>query len=305
MRWYLPSWNGDVRIEAVGESQSKVVVIDPTPAELLALDRLEVLFAKKTWLKDAWLASGTKLWTQGTAYKTGARQETILHAPLSKVAPVVVKALKAGKQTLTAVVLKDGRVETVEGTDQVKLEPLAAKAETEGKAAATVKRPTPCCPDCYVDACAPATEVLLDFLSPEEHEDWAKHRAIVVEGGITGNRYLISHRHGLYAARNGRICYDLDDQVVVHFHDQRVPPEEEVLAAKLILEHAEPWLRNEATMFGGGRDVFKNPFGDFQDGVPDSVFTERLGREAATFVQAVTGKNPLGERHAMLVPTSE
>lgn len=292
MRWYLPSWNGDVRIEPDGDNRCKVVVIDPTPAELLALEKLALAFSKKTWLKDAWLVPGVKLWTPG---KKANRETTVVYAPLSKVAPVVVKALKAGKQTLTAVVLKDGKVETVEGCDQAKLEPLAAKAEKEAKVAATVKRPTPCCPDCYVDACAPATEVLLDFLTPEEHEDWEKHRAIVVEGGLTGNRYLLSHRNGRHAAEHGRICYDLDDKAVVHFHDQRVPPEEEVLAAKLILEHAEPWLRNEATMLSGRpRMVFKNPFGDGTDGIADSNFTDLFGRRAASLVHAITGKHPLG-----------
>ena len=55
--------------------------------------------------------------------------------------------------------------------------------------------------------------------------------------------------------------------------------EEEVLAAKLILEHREPWLRNEATMLSCNSSVlvFKNPFGDVNDGVPDANFTSRLG----------------------------
>lgn len=284
MRWYLPSWNGDVRIEPIDDNTCKLVVVEPTLGELAALAKLKAAFGKKTWLKKSWLATDKDFWVTAD-YRQGAAQETIILAPLSKVAPVVVRMLKAGKQTLTAVVLKDGKVETVQGADQQQLEPLAEKA-VEAKVAATVKRPTPCCPDCYVAACAPATEVLLDFLSPEEHEDWQKHRAIVVEGGITGNRYLLSHRHGHYAARHGRICYDLDDDVVVHFHDQRVPPEEEVLAAKLILENAEPWLRNEATVFGAHLMRFKNPFGDSSDGVWDSNSTHAFG----VWAGALTGR---------------
>jgi hypothetical protein len=178
----------------------------------------------------------------------------------------------------------------------VKLETVAEKAE-QAKAAATVKRATPSCPDCYVDACAPATEVLLDFLTPEQHEDWARERAIVVEGGITGNRYLLSHRHGPRAAHHTRICYDLDDDRVVHFHDNRVPPEEEVLGAKLVLEHAEPWLRNEATMLGGGSCVFKNPFGDGGDGVWDATLMNKVGRSFATVTEVLTGRNPLPRRN--------
>jgi hypothetical protein len=67
---------------------------------------------------------------------------------------------------------------------------------------------------------------------------------------------------------------------VVHFHDRRVPPEEEVLAAKLILEHAEPWLRNEATLWSAGAMIFKNPFGNGMDGVEDATFTQRIGQGA-------------------------
>jgi hypothetical protein len=118
---------------------------------------------------------------------------------------------------------------------------------------------------------------LLTFLNEEEHEDWAKERAIVVTGGLSGHRYLLAHRHSKTAAKIGRVCYDLDDRCVVHFHDNSVPPEEEVLGAKLILEHREPWLRNEATHFGRTNVRFKNPFGDFYDGVADAMMTQQIG----------------------------
>ena len=106
---------------------------------------------------------------------------------------------------------------------------------------------------------------------------------MIVTGHLTGHRYLLAHRHSEKAARLGKICYDIDDHGVLHFHDNSVPPEEEILAAKLILEHREPWLRNEAACLGNddGSDgfdfVFKNPFGDGSDGVPDSVFTGEIG----------------------------
>jgi hypothetical protein len=108
-----------------------------------------------------------------------------------------------------------------------------------------------------------------------------------VHGGLSGNRYILAHRHSERARRQGRICFDVDDQMVVHFHDWTVPPEEEVLAAKLILEHREPWLRNEATMLGPQFNFreglricvmkFKNPFGGFSDGVPDANLTRAIG----------------------------
>jgi len=160
-------------------------------------------------------------------------------------------------------------------------EPAEGKPEAkEPKAAATVRRPTPSCPQCLEGAVEPATEALLAFLDDEQHRSWAKTRTIVVEGGITRNRYLLAHRNSSTAAKIGRICYDLDDQCVAHFHDLTVPPEEEVLAAMLILAHREPWLRNEATMLGLRHDVirFKNPFGDGMDGAYDAQFMRSIGQ---------------------------
>ena len=96
-------------------------------------------------------------------------------------------------------------------------------------------------------------------------------------GGVTGHRYVIAHRHSSPAVSWGKITFDRDDEIVIHFHDNSVPPEEEVLAAKLILESPhEAWLRNEATAFGG-TDVLKNPFGGVMDGVADASLMSSLG----------------------------
>jgi hypothetical protein len=161
-------------------------------------------------------------------------------------------------------------------------------------------RPTPCCPDCFVEACEPATEVLLSFLTAEQHETWARDRFLVCRGGLTGHRYLLAHRASRLAAKNKRIAWDADDRLVLHFHDWSVPPEEEVLAAMLILQHREHWLRNEATcLVGNGWNVptvlrgklvgfdrvFKNPFGDITDGVTDASMTKLVGMAAQAWAE--------------------
>lgn len=157
--------------------------------------------------------------------------------------------------------------------------PEPPKPVDKAVVAASVQRPTPCCPQCIPGAVEPASEVLLSFLDDEQHESWAKDRCIKVVGGYTGVEYLLAHRHTKRAQKIGRICWSITDECVVHFHGNEVPPEEEVLTAKLILEHREDWLRNEATLFGrspvAGR--FKNPFGDLMDGTADAGFMEDFG----------------------------
>jgi hypothetical protein len=153
------------------------------------------------------------------------------------------------------------------------------------RAAVTIARPTCCCPQCYEgntgEAEDASTEVLLSFLTPEQHEDWKRRRAFVAIGELSGNRYLVAHRRSRTAARIGRSCYDLDDRCVVHCHDNGVPPAEECLAIKLCLEHREPWLANEATKLGAsgrsGTWVFKNPFGGGGDGTEVSALMHDIG----------------------------
>lgn len=301
MRWYLPSWNGDIRAEQAPdwEDRTRITIIEPTTDELLTLGRLEHQFREKGWYdQDA------ALWTpvSDRRRKGAKRQEVIIDAPLNDVAPLMVQNYKPGKQTLTAVVYRDGEVETVDGTQGSEaLAEVADKAvEKKAKKAATVKRATPCCPQCELGSVEPASEVLLDFLDEREHQTWSDDRRIVVRGNRTGHRYLIAHRNSPTAVRLGRVCFDLDDRTVLHFHDNSVPPEEEVLGVKLVLEHREHWLRNEATAIQGSfdragnedlndepRQVFDNPFGDHLDGVADAAIVQTVGSVIMGFARGM------------------
>jgi hypothetical protein len=280
VKLYIPSWNGDFRLEDDGKGGSKLVVHDPTPHEQKIVGEFLRQAQIKGWVDEQDLAT----MTSSGALSTGATMA--ISAPLSKASKILIKLTRPKKQTLTAVSFSDGKLSLIEGADDAAVEKVAEAVEkataTETPAqpakAASVRRPTPCCPDCEVGSVAPASEVLLSFLSEEEHETWARDRAIIVTGGLTGHRYILAHRQSLIAAYNTRMCFDLDDGEVLHFHDNSVPPEEEVLAAKLILEHREPWLRNEATLLGGENMKFKNPFGDLGDGTETAAFVSELGR---------------------------
>lgn len=275
MKLYLPSWNGDFRLEDDGKEGSRLVVHDPTPHEQKIIEE----FLRQA--KDkGWVTADPDL-----DHPYRGKSAIAIAAPLAKASKVLIKLARPKKQTLTAISFSDGKLSVVEGADEEAVEKIsqevdkAAKAEDPEKPAkaASVKRPTPCCPVCEVGSVAPASEVLLSFLSEEEHESWARQRAIVVTGGLTGHRYVLAHRQSEVAAYNTKMCFDLDDGEILHFHDNSVPPEEEVLAAKLILEHREPWLRNEATLLGGNNMKFKNPFGDYYDGTESTALVSQIG----------------------------
>lgn len=277
MKLYLPSWNGDMRLTE-GPDGARLTLADPTPQERVVAGAFLREAARKGWWKGDAPA-------KGEPYEGKAKDIPILTS-IAQASKTLIAVARPKDRTLTAVKFAGGKMEVVEGASSRSLEAVeralakAKASEKDGKeaAAASVKRPTPCCPQCQPGAIGPASEVLLAFLSPEQHEQWARERAILVQGHLSGHRYVLAHRHSTLAQQIGRIAFDVDDQCVVHFHDWSVPPEEEVLAAKLVFEHAEPWLRNEATILGGRRrNVYKNPFGGYHDGTESAAFASGIG----------------------------
>jgi len=294
MNFYLPSWNGDFRLEAVGE-KSALVLHEPTENERIIIGK----FLHEAHRKDLFAGADPG---KGKPY-LGSELRLPLSMSIEKASKLLIKHARPKDRTLTAVKFADGKMEITEGATSEALEKIesdTSKAkDSKGKdkpAGVSVKRATPCCPSCMPGAIEPATEVLLSFLTPEQHETWKDKRVIIVEGELTGHRYLLAHRHSAFGQKVGRICYDLDDSYVVHFHDWSVPPEEEVLGAKLVLENREAWLRNEATCFSGyARDVFKNPFGDVMDGTESSGFAMGFGDELLRLLSPLEKKRVLRE----------
>lgn len=330
MKWFVPSWNGDVRLVPTGAGRCVLIVQQPTPAERDALKAFQKTCKEAGWWKGALGFSVTT---------TDKEIGFDLKGDVLDVGPSLVRAMRGDNPAvLTAFKFDTGGVQTVAGvsTDldaiakrlakeaedakpdahatrayrQEKKSPvpppppppppsaaLAVVAPPKAEAAVSLARPTPSCPQCIPGAIEPASEVLLTFLSPSQHALWARQRQILVLGHRSGHRYLLAHRHSERAQYQGRICFDLDDQQVIHFHDSTVPPEEEVLAAKLILEHREDWLRNEATTFGETDVRYKNPFGDVSDGVDDAVFSHGYGTALLNQERARLGLSPVGDEY--------
>lgn len=266
--FYVPAWAGDHRLVADGDG-SKLIINDPTPAELKILENF-LSFAQG------------KGWTEIEELPTSRNRPVKLTAPVSEAGIKLAKIHheRVLGKTIVAVAYSDGKVEVETLSEEKKTEELVKKADEDpdSKAVAT-KKATCCCPQCIPGVInIHANEVLESFLSPQQHRDWHKHRVIEVEGGITGNRYLLAHRHTKYARKWGRICYDADENFVVHLYDWSVPPEEEVLGVKLAMEHRENWLRNESTVLGQSAKCFKNPFGDVMDGTETGAIMRSLGQ---------------------------
>jgi len=307
--WYFPSFHGDLRLEPDPKNprQTRLSIVEPTAHEQRVLAALETVFRSKGWWQgEDPLYSPPK---GGWLRRRQTMQVVTVAAPLAEIGPVVARHVKPGRSTLTAIHFEGGKVLAIDGveselTDAVhaamaddgpitlpagevpappaepsELPPAPPSRETPD-VAATVQRPTPCCPRCIPGAVAPASEVLLSFLTEEQHASWASDRCLIAIGGFTGVRYLLAHRHTPRAQRIGRVCFSLDDDAVVHFHQTEVPPEEEILSALLILQLREHWLRNEATLFTPHPAIgrFKNPFGGWNDGVWDANTMARMGR---------------------------
>lgn len=293
MKWYVPSWTGDMRLLGAGEEKSVLVLTEPTLREGEIVAKFLEIARKKKWT--------TKSFAEDTPVSKLAENPIELDAHVSVTGAELVRIVTGQKRaSVTGVLHTNGKIEVTETIDPALEEKVAeaAKEPPDKKkepAAATTKRPTPSCPDCEPGAIGPASEVLLTFMDDQQHKDWAKHRVLEVEGGVTGHRYLVGHRHSKSAQDWKRIVYDADNGGVMHFYDWSVPPEEEVLAALLILgSRFEAWLRNEATCLGFGRwtDVLKNPFGGLADGTESAGLFSTVG----ALIAGATGRWGVLER---------
>ena len=101
MRWYFPSWNGDIRIRATDDGRQTVMtIIEPTAHELEVLAGCQNVFRAKGFMHGS-----AKLWKESG---DAQRQEVTLDAPLLEIGLLLVGRLKPGVATLTAVTYESG-----------------------------------------------------------------------------------------------------------------------------------------------------------------------------------------------------
>lgn len=256
LKWLVPSFYGDLRLEAMGKSECRLIVEQATVQELEALKKLQVHAVKKGWCSEKTVLG------QGAA--------NLLTAPIAKVTKVLVKVLKPGRETVSAIRIADGKIEEIHqsvfeddgetppyrggavpdagrSAALAKGEPVKGEVVERPAVATTVAKPERGCPPPdFPPAELKARAVLSSFLDENQREDFRAHNRFVSVGGSTGHRYMVTSRHAVGALRTyQRSLYDLDEERAICTHDHSVPAAEELLALHLLvtLPGHEDYLR--------------------------------------------------------------
>ncbi len=224
-QWFLPTFWGDIRLEAQGEDETRMVIQGLTEEEKVAVKAL-LLRAEGTALKNKWASEKA---IQSLDLGSMKEQSLDLMAPIVDVQKVLAKALRPTRKKLSVVKFSGGKME--EATEATLGLITTKTAERSPSAGATLALPTIGCPEPdFPDADLRATRVLRTFLSDDQLKDFERHNAFLAIGADTGHRYRITSRH----SRTGlsvhvRSLYDLDEGRPLCVHDWDVPAAEEML----------------------------------------------------------------------------
>lgn len=239
MKWYLPTFYGDIRLESQGRERTMLTLHGLTPEEEMAMQLL-MKRAEGGALKKRWATA--EVLSAINLRNTVSEQKLVLEAPISEVHKVLAKALKPHRKQLSVVRFSGGKIEEITnshiGLIEVASEKEALPAKPEKPTvAATVAAPVRGCPaPDFTRADVLATEVLRSFLSTEQLMDFEQYQSFVAVGADTGHRYQLTSRHARDVLKHRvRTLYDLDQGSPLCVHDWDVPAAEELLAIFLCL----------------------------------------------------------------------
>ncbi len=241
--WYIPSFYGDVKLEATSETTCNLIKSDLTQQEKTALMALGAVARKKKWIDGELTLDSVAI-----PFK----------APIDKVSRQLAKLLKPGRTVISAVRFHDGTMEEVrEAAAQVPEVRVVQEAEAPASATsasgdeptstgkrkkaivgASVAAPVRGCPaPDFAQAEIRAARVLSAFLSPDQLADFKRFNRFISVGQVTGNRYMVTSRNARdQLAYYTRSLYDLERKVELCAHDWDVPAAEEMLALHLLLQ---------------------------------------------------------------------
>lgn len=214
MKIYYPSVFGDINIEQ-NEENVTLSTVDLTVHEEETLKEIIKKFYHNKSKKPPTAYENTKI--------------ILPNVKLEDVHKFMIKKLKKNKPTLTAIKLKDGKLELV---DEIK-EEHTKKAD----AAVTTERPQRGCPlpNITTQKEVRASIVLKEFLTDQQLHDFNEHRSFVSTGNHTHHPYLIISRWSPKIEQYGQV-YDLVEKHRVCTSCNTIPPSEEMLAMKLSIE---------------------------------------------------------------------
>lgn len=141
------------------------------------------------------------------------------------------KKLKKDRPTLTAIKYVDGRIECVEELKEVDAETAATGA--------VVERPRKGCPmPVVLRSEIRASNVLREFLSNKQMTDFNKYLQFVSIGNYSKKPYLVTSRWSERVTEYGQL-YDIVEKRIICANCMEIPPSEELLSLKLMIEFKE------------------------------------------------------------------
>ncbi len=243
LTWYIPSFHGDIKLEAVSAKETKVHAFSMTDEEILAMELLRSHALKGRLFTTPWSTPEEFGPVRESVVRTEQGMRVVLRAPIEKVAKLLSTALKPDRRLLTVVRFESGKIAELKEADAREEEPAVPSAAV---AAATVARPDRGCPiPEFVKADIRATRVLETFLDPDQLSDFRARNEFVTVGQDSGHRYIVRSRNSpTIDAIGGRSLYDLDMKAPVCVHDWSVPAAEEMLTLHLFLSLPgwESWM---------------------------------------------------------------
>ncbi len=214
MKAYFPSTFGDINIE---QSEKNVILstVNLTVHEEETLKEIIKKFYHDKAKEPPTEYENTKI--------------ILTNTKLEDVHKFMIKKLKKNKATLTAIKLKDGKLELV---DEIKPE-----HEEKAKSAVTTEKPRRGCPmpEMTLQKEINAQIILKEFLTEQQINDFNTHKSFISVGNHTHHTYLITSRWSPKVEKYGQV-YDLVDKHMVCTSCNEIPPAEEMLAMKLSVE---------------------------------------------------------------------
>ena len=261
LRWYLPTFHGDILLERKTEQTTILRVYELTDLEEKALEALRKRACHSPFLGSPWTTEKEFAPLTDPKYRTRDGISVTLAASIEDVEHVFRKHLNPkGRKLFSAVKFSNGEVEKLYGSlpvpeksDSYRVNAKAVEGDEpkktekkEPEVAATVKQPVIGCPvPEFPEADVRASRALLAFLNGRQKDEYLRLGAFVTTGRDTGHRYLVRNReaplrmkaeHGkIWSGASSSGLYDLDEGRPLCVHDWDVPPPEEMLALHLCL----------------------------------------------------------------------